>query len=389
MNAHHAVILGAGAAGTAAARALAGQQDVRLTLLAQSNEQPTSRMLIKGVAMGMTTPELIRLPLPRAEFVADTARRVDTARREVRLASGAVIGYDSLIVASGSRARRLDAELPGVEEAERAGRLLTLHTLDDAMGVRRALLARGKRARIAIVGGGLIAAETASTLQAQGHLVSLIARSELPGVASFGRSVAARIAADHRSHVSTYFGRSVSRISSEGAASVISLDDGGAIAADLIIMALGTEPLSPAPWENGIDVDDRLRAHGVEGVYAAGGVSVHHDDHLGTWRIDHWEDSMAQATHAAQALLHGLALGQDPGSYRPRSAHMAMMYGRMISGVGIGGFPETEADAGAEARDAEEFLVLHQHQGTVVGASGVDAVGEVYQWGQRLHTVEA
>lgn len=387
MNAHHAVILGAGAAGTAAARALVGQQDVRLTLLAQSNEQPTSRMLLKGVALGMTTPELIRLPLPQAEFVADTARRVDTARRQVRLASGAVIGYDSLIVASGSRARRLDADLPGAEEAARTGRLLTLHTLDDALGVRRALLARGGRARIAIVGGGLIAAETASTLQAQGNRISLIARSALPGVASFGRSVAARIAADHEAHVSTYFGRSVSRISPEGAAWLVSLDDGRAIVADLIIMALGTEPLSPAPWENGIDVDDRLRAHGVDGVYAAGGVSVHHDEHLGTWRIDHWDDSIAQATHASQALLHSLGLGEDPGTYRPRSAHMLMVYGRMISGVGIGGFPEEDGRRAAPASD--EFMVLHHHKGAVVGASGVDAVGEVYQWGQRLHGVEA
>lgn len=381
MTAHHAVILGAGAAGTAAARDLAGQDDITTTIVGQTDETPYTRMLIKGVAYGLAAPELIRLPMPQADFIADTAGHVDSETREVHLASGTKIAYDSLIVATGSRARGLDANVAGAEQAAAAGTLIALHSLDDAVRIREAVLGCGRPARVAIYGAGLIASETASALQAQGHRISLIARSKIPGIATFGRFVAERVAADHQARVTTFFGRTIKGIYLETYATVVALDDGTDLAVDLVILALGTTPVAPAPWCEGVDVDDRLRAQGLESVYAAGGVTVHHDDYLGKWRVDHWDDGAAQGTHAAQMLLHTLGRGEDPGPYRPRSAYMAMIYGRMISGVGYTGYPDTRVEG------AEEFIVLHERGDTVVGASGIDAVGAVYRWGQRLHEV--
>ncbi|WGW11185.1 FAD-dependent oxidoreductase [Saxibacter everestensis] len=379
MSANHAVILGAGAAGTAAARALAGRDDITTTIVGQTDETPYTRMLIKGVAYGLAAPELIRLPMPQADFIADTAEYVDPETCEIRLASGAAIAYDSLIVATGSRARGLDADVPGAEHAEEAGILIALHSLEDAVRIREAVRACGRPARIAIYGAGLTASETASALQAQGHRISLIARSRIPGIATFGRPVAERIAADHQASVTTYFGRTIKGVHPETDATVVDLDDGTDLIVDLVIFALGTKPLAPAPWREGVVVDDRLRVHGLGSVYAAGGVAEHHDDYLGTWRIDHWDDGAAQGTHAAQMLLHEQGRGEDPGPYRPRSAYMAMIYGQMISGVGYTGHPDTRVE------DTEDFIVLHEQGDTVVGASGIDAVGAVYQWSQRLH----
>ncbi|MFK3678006.1 FAD-dependent oxidoreductase [Microbacterium sp. NPDC090218] len=377
---HHTVILGAGAAGTAAAHTLADQAGMQTTLVGRTDETPYSRMLIKGVAYGSIDSALTRLPLPPVEFLADTVETVDPGAREVRLASGRTLSYDSLIVATGSRPRRLEARIPGADSAAQAGTLFTLHSLDDAVRIRETVLACGRPARIAIYGAGLIASETASALQEQGHRISLIARSMLPGVASFGRSVAARIAADHRLRVMTHFGRTIDRIRLDVDATVVTLDDGTDVAADLVIFALGTTPAAPTPWHAGVDVDDRLLAREFQDVFAAGGTAVHHDDQLGPWRIDHWDDGAAQGTHAARVLLHSLGRGDDPGAYRPRSAHMAMIHGRVIAGVGLTDRPE---DAFIEG--AEEFIVLHEHGDTVVGASGIDAVGAVYQWGRRLH----
>lgn len=380
MKPHHAVILGAGAAGTAAARALAEQTEMQTTLISRTGETPYSRMLIKGVAYGSVDSELTRLPLPPVDFLADTVETVDPGARAVHLTSGRTVVYDSLLIATGSRPRRLDAHIPGVETAAHAGTLFTLHSLDDAVRIREAVIACGRPARIAIYGAGLIASETASALQQQGHRISLIARSTLPGVASFGRSVAARISADHQLHVTTYFGRTIDRIHLDVDATIVTLDDGSDVAADLVIFALGTTPVAPTPWHAGVDVDDRLRAPEFQAVFAAGGTAVHHDDDLGVWRVDHWDDGAAQGTHAARMLLHSLARGDDPGPYRPRSAHIAMIHGRVIAGVGLTDRPEDALIEGVE-----EFVVLHEHGDTVVGASGVDAVGAVYQWGQRLH----
>lgn len=112
-------------------------------------------------------------------------------------------------------------------------------------------------------------------------------------------------------------------------------------------------------------------------------MATHHDEALDAWRIDHWEDAAAQGAHAARAALHDLGVSDDPGAYLPRSPYMAMVYGQMISGVGY----TAGADAHLEA--GEEFIVRHEIDGIVVGVTGIDAVGTVYQWGQQLHGVRA
>lgn len=235
---------------------------------------------------------------------------------------------------------------------------------------------------MAIYGGGIIAAETASTLQADGHQIVLISRSEVPGISAFGAPVAERLAAEHTARVPTRFGQTVQRVDTTRSGVEVHLDTGALDEADLLLLALGTTPTAPAPWTGGVDVDDRLRADAPL-VFAAGGVTVHNDELLGTWRIDHWEDAAAQGAHAALSALHDLGLADDPGAYLPRSPYMAMVHGRVICGVG------TTVGAQPLVEDSDEFVVRHENGGTVVGVTGIDAVGTVYPWGQRLHAVPA
>lgn len=373
------LILGAGAAGTAAARVLAPRDDVRVTLLGPSGETPYSRMLIKGIAFGPASPEAIKLPLPDVPISSDSVVAVATTAREVELASGTRLSYDALVVATGSRARALPVDVVGGLTAATTGRVSALHTLDDARRIREVLTGQGRRARVAIYGGGIIAAEAASILRDEGHSVVLISRSTIPGIGAFGVHVAERMAAEHSSRGTIHVGRTVQRVDVTDAGVVTTLDTASQVVADLLLVALGTTPAAPAPWIDGLDVDDRLRADAPD-VYAAGGVATHHDA-LGTWRIDHWQDASAQGAHAAEVALHDLGLGDDPGPYRPRSPFMAMVYGRTIAGVGLTG-------DGGRLVAGDEFVVHHERQGTVVGVTGIDAVGTVYRWGQRLHTVE-
>lgn len=392
MSTHHVVILGAGSAALAAARTLAAHPQISTTLVAQTGEQPYTRMLIKGIAFGDTAPEAIRARLPRVEFVTDTAVSVDAAGRAVRLASGAALPFDSLIVATGSRARALDEAVRGAVEAARAGQLVTLHGMGDAMHIAARLRATPERIPVAIYGAGLTASETASSLRSLGHPVALISRSELPGVASFGGAIAGRIADAHRANVDTYFGRTVDAIRSGSESAVVALDDGTELEVALLIVAVGTEPHAPAPWDGGVSVDGGLRvldggiAQGGDsggGVFAAGGVAIHRGGPLGDWRIDHWDDASEQGSHAARGVLSALGLGEDPGVYLPRSAHLAMIYGHTVAGAGFTGTPE------ARPAGAEGGVYLHERGGLVVGASGLDAVGPVYQWAQLLHGADA
>ncbi|MCM1014388.1 NAD(P)/FAD-dependent oxidoreductase [Brevibacterium sp. XM4083] len=380
MTTQHVLILGSGAAGAAATRTLASRDDVRVTLVTRTGETPYTRMLIKGIAFGPTPPEMIKLPLPQIEVIADTVLEVDTSAKQVRLTSGAQVSYDALIVATGSMPRSLPADVFGDDAGQ--GRVTALHSVEDALGIRKLLTGLGRPARVAIYGGGIIAAETASSLQADGHMVTLVSRSSVPGIGAFGAPVAERLAADHAAKVQTRLGRTLQHVDETESGVAITLDDGDPIVADFLLVALGTTPAAPSPWTNGIDVDDHLRA-AADHVYAAGGVATHHDEALGAWRIDHWEDAAAQGAHAAQAALHDLGISDDPGTYLPRSPYMAMVYGQMISGVGYTAGTNTYLEAG------EEFIVRHETDGMVVGVTGIDAVGTVYQWGQQLHGVQA
>lgn len=386
-TAHRVVVLGAGAAGAFAARALGEAPDgawphgassgVDVTLVARTGETPYNRMLVKAVAHGQLTPELVRMPLPSATVLTDSAQDVDTDARLVRLESGRRLPYDSLVVATGSRPRTLDHTIEGAAHAQRLGLVTTLHSLADAVHVRDSLAARDRPGRVICYGGGVTAAETASALSRDGHHVTLVARSTVPGIRAFGAEAAAVIADDHHAHLAaTRFGRTVSAVHGEEQGVAVHLDDGSALTGDLLVVALGTLPSAPAPWRGAVPVDDRLRARETN-VYAAGGVAVHHDG-LGTWRIDHWEDAVAQGAHAAAMVLATLDLAPDPGPYRPRSPFVAQVHGRTVAGAGLTAHAATR-------RSSSEQLTLHEHRDTVVGVSGVDAVAAVYRWSPLLH----
>ncbi|GAA1115506.1 NAD(P)/FAD-dependent oxidoreductase [Nocardiopsis exhalans] len=381
MSAHQVVVLGAGAAGAAAARELITARAVDVTLVGASGREPYNRTLVnKGVALGLITPEQAALTPPNEPFVADTARRVDVAARRVHLDSGATLGFDSLIVATGSTPRRVHAELRGARDAVRAGRLTTLHSLRDALGVRDLLARTPRPARVIILGAGLVAAETASVLHQAGHDIALLARTTTPGRTALGDLVARRVADLHRTHICTYFARQPVAVTPGEAHVGLVLDDGTRVEADLVIEAIGTTPVAPQPWPNGVDVGARLHIAGAPRAYGAGGVAIHRGGLLGSWRIDHWGDAAAQGGHAARTLLYDLGLGADPGPYLPRANFAARVYGRTLTGVGHNG-------SGARERcvSTDPLLVVHEVEGRAVGAVGIDAVRLVQEWAPRLH----
>ena len=75
MSSQKVIVLGAGAAGTAAARVLAGSDAVTVTLVGRTDEAPYNRTLVnKGVAVGLLTPE--QAAIPGIDALLDTATEV-------------------------------------------------------------------------------------------------------------------------------------------------------------------------------------------------------------------------------------------------------------------------------------------------------------------------
>ena len=377
MSPQKILILGAGAAGAAAARVLAGTDTVTVTLIGRTGETPYNRTLVnKGVAVGLLTPEQAAIPGVAAE--ADTAVDVDPENKTVRFASGRVEHYDALILATGSTPRLLEDTIPGATTG--TARIPTLHSLEDAITVRDLIAGLGRPAQVVISGAGLVAAETATLLRERGHQVTLLTRDTTPGVRVFGAELAERLNDAHHANLDTAFGRTLTGVQESGDRLELTLDDGTALPADLLLIAHGTTPTAPSPWDGPVPVDESLRTAAAH-VYAAGGVAVHDDPALGAWRIDHWSDAAAQGEHAARTLLADLGAGEQPGSYQPRAPFTATVHGAMIAGAGL---TDTRTDTRIDS--SEPLVVIRQHGPVPVGVLGLDAAPAVFGWMPKLHT---
>lgn len=235
-----------------------------------------------------------------------------------------------------------------------------------------------------ILGGGLVASETASLLTDAGHDVALITRAAIPGANAIGAHVARRLRDLHRPQHAAYLERTVSSIRTLTDRISITLNDGSRVEGDLAIIAHGTLPAAPAPWTgpDGIPVDSRLRSMHAprQRIYAAGGVAVHHYPGHGSYRIDHWDDSVAQGIHAANALLHDLGMADDPGLYLPNSLFSARIHSHTLTGVG-----HPALSTSTRLVSTDPLLTAHYLEDIPVALTGIDAASLVRDRTPLLH----
>ncbi|MBU1357842.1 MAG: FAD-dependent oxidoreductase [Gammaproteobacteria bacterium] len=96
--------------------------------------------------------------------LGDPALAIDREARTVTLRSGKTLGWERLVLATGTRARRLPA-LAGLRN------VALLRAADDAMQLRLLLAAA---AQVTVLGGGFIGLEVAGTARAQGKAVTVL-----------------------------------------------------------------------------------------------------------------------------------------------------------------------------------------------------------------------
>ncbi|MDQ4051100.1 MAG: FAD-dependent oxidoreductase [Actinomycetota bacterium] len=207
--------------------------------------------------------------------------------------------YDRLLIATGASPRRLPAaDESGVPVAY-------LRTLEDNRRLRAAFRPGRK---VVIIGGGWIGLEVAAAARTAGAEVALVESLDLPLLRVLGPEVAATFADLHRAHgVDLRLGATVESFDEGG----VRLGDGSQLTAELLVVGIGVEPnddLAAAAGlavDNGILVDERLRASDPH-VYAAGDVANHLHPTLGRRiRVEHWDTAIHQGRAAARTMLGG------------------------------------------------------------------------------------
>ena len=272
----HIVVVGAGQAGAALAARLRAQGFAgEITLIGDEPVPPYQRPpLSKAYLLGEMEQE--RLWLRSADFWPENrialrlgvpVTAIDPAARTVTL-GGAAIGYDELVLATGSVPRRLPAGIGG----DLAG-VHTIRTLADIDVMRGEF--RPDR-RLVVVGGGYIGLEAAAVGRKMGLDVTVLEMAPriLQRVASAETSDYFR--ALHAGHgVEIREATALDRLLGEGRVTGLRLQDGREIAADFVIVGVGILPatglaeLAGAETLNGIRTDARGRTT-VAHLWAAG-----------------------------------------------------------------------------------------------------------------------
>lgn len=304
------VIVGASLAGAKAAQSLreAGY-DGGLVLVGDERERPYERPpLSKGLLKGDEQREKVFVHEEGWYAEHDVDLRLGTAAtglhrqdRVVELAGGERLGYDKVLLTTGSTPRRLDVgggDLEGIRYLRRLGQ---------AEALRDTFAGGGS---IVVVGGGWIGLEVAAAARHHGVEVVLVEPQPTPLYGVLGREVGEIFAAMHRDHgVDLRTGLGVDAFEGEaGRVTGVRTSDGAVHAAELVLVGVGIRPntqlaeTAGLEVENGIVVDEMLQTSDPA-VFAAGDVANAYNPLLGTrLRVEHWANAANQGKAAGLSM---------------------------------------------------------------------------------------
>ncbi|GAA4988051.1 FAD/NAD(P)-binding oxidoreductase [Yinghuangia aomiensis] len=363
------VVVGASLAGVHAAEELrAGGFLGQLVLLSAENEIPYDRPPLSKafLAGGLGETELALRPadayaaLGIELWLGAQAAGLDAASRRVRTADGEVLPFDGLVIATGSRPR-WPAGLPRLDG------MYTLRTAADA----RALAADFARSpSVAVLGGGFIGAEVAATARKLGLDVTLLEAAPSLMERGLGRELGDVAVGIHRDNgVDVRCGASVVGATGSGRVDGLLLADGSRVAADVVVVGVGNEPVTDWLADSGLEladgvVCDEFCATAVPGIVAAGDVARWRHPRHGLMRTEHHANAVEQGMAAARTLLGA----REP--FAPVGYVWSDQYEHKIHTLGF-------RRPGDEARMLAPGLTGFVRDGRLVAAAGIDARREL------------
>ena len=226
------------------------------------------------------------------------ARELNISNRTVTLEGGDVVGYDGLVIATGSHPR----PVPGAN-----GLVHLLRTIDDCATLHEELVSAK---HVVIVGAGFIGLEVAATAREMGLDVSVVEIAPEPLSRILGDEVGEWLRGYHaKQGVNLYCGSTMATLRPHGDGVSVSLDGTRMINADLVVGGVGAAPstdwlkTSGLRLSDGVLCDSALRTSAPD-VVAAGDVARwYHPLFDEVMRLEQWINAAGQGRHAAMTLL--------------------------------------------------------------------------------------
>lgn len=320
---------------------------------------PLSKQMLRG--------EVNDVALKPASFYDDNgitlrlgvpALGIDAAAHTVELADGQLLGYDQLVIATGLVPNRIAAfgDLDG---------LCVLRSLDDCVALqRRAASAR----RAVVIGAGFIGCEVAASLRGLGVQVTLVEPQPAPLAGVLGERAGALITRLHHDEgVDVRTGVAVDSLSGGDGVESVTLSDGSVVAADLVVVGIGSRPASD--WLTGSDVEvadgvvcDAVGRTSAPDVWAIGDVASWRDAAGTQTRVEHWSNVADQARTLVAAMLNLEAVVSPGVPY-----FWSDQYDVKIQCLGRPGAGDT---VHVVDDDGRRFLAYYERDGVLVAVVG-------------------
>lgn len=220
--------------------------------------------------------------------------------RAVTLADGERVPFDALVLAVGSRVRRLP--LPGSD-------LGGVHYLRDIADVDRIRSEVRVDGNAVIVGGGYIGLETAAALRKLGMRVTVLEMMDRVMQRVTAECVSDFYTRVHREEgVEIFTNARVAALEGTERVRAVACEDGTRHPADLVVIGAGIVPNTELAAEAGLDVQDGIVVNencqtSNEQIYAIGDCAKHYDRRYGRWvRLESVQNATGQAKVAAATI---------------------------------------------------------------------------------------
>lgn len=294
------VILGAGAAGISAAKAIRQNDKDASIIMVSSDRYVHSRCMLHKYISGERDEKTLSF-VPEGFFEEQNiywypqkhAKEIDTDGQNVILEDGIKLHYDKLLVATGA-----DSFIPPVGDFRTASNVFGLRNLSDAQAIRE----QGETAKkVLVIGAGLVGLDAAYGFLEQGKEVTVVEMA--------GRILPLQLDECAGREYQKLFeqagcrfllGRKAEKTVSDdrNAVRTVVLDDGTEVGCDLVIVAAGVRPAiacvkgSNIYADRFIQVDEYMQTT-CKNVYAAGDV---------TGIAGIWPNAMKQGAVAASNM---------------------------------------------------------------------------------------
>ncbi|MEO5816745.1 MAG: FAD-dependent oxidoreductase [Gemmatimonadaceae bacterium] len=301
------VIVGAGAAGNAAAEMLRREgYEGPVTMLTVEDSIPYDRPnLSKDYLAGNAPEEWIPLRTPEFYTQHDIdvvlGRRVvelDVAGKRVVLDDGSARGFGALLLATGAEPIHLPTPTSS------GSRVLYLRSLEDSRAIVAAATEEAKS--VVVIGGSFIGLEVAASLRTRGLDVHIVAPESRPLEKILGAELGDFVRTLHEAKgVVFHLGHTAKQID----AGSVTLDDGTRIAADFVVIGVGVRPRDELASKAGLAMDRGVAVNeylesSVAGIFAAGDIARYPDAISGARiRVEHWVVAERQGQVAARNML--------------------------------------------------------------------------------------